>query len=173
RPRRPATRDRRGGTEANRCRARNSHARGVGPAGVRGDAVAGPGRALGHLARDHPSSERPRFAGARAPGGRAPHGEPRRRGAPDDAQAVRRIRARRERKVGGHHPPLGSEGGIARILRSPGRLVDANKISAVTAPAIWADGTGTKLGDSPSAKDSSDDPSVTSMLILTTRRISA
>src|SRR6266705_2030801 len=110
RSRRPATRDRRGGTEANRCRARNSHARGVGPAGVRGDAVAGPGRALGHVARNHPSSERPRFAGARAPGGRAPHGEPRRRGAPDDARAVRRIRARRERKVGGHHPALPSAG---------------------------------------------------------------
>src|SRR5258708_6114900 len=110
---------------------------------------------------------------SRARGGGAPQGEPRHRGAPDAARAVRRIRARRERKMGGHHPPLGSEGGVGRILRSPGRLVDANKISAVTAPAIWADGTGTKLGDSPSAKDSSDDPSVTSMLILNTRRISA
>src|SRR5438094_461110 len=64
-----------------------------------------------------------RFAGACAAGGRAPHGEPRRRGAPDDARAVRRIRARRERKVGGHHPALGSEGGVGP--RSPAQFPSA------------------------------------------------
>src|SRR2546425_13358226 len=61
------------------------------------------------------AAERPRVAGPCGRGGRTAHGEPRRRGALDDARAVRRVRTRREGKGGGHHPPLWSEGGVGEI----------------------------------------------------------